>query len=276
MGKAKDILIKPIDSKTAHTLVRKIHYSGKSVNNSKLHLGVFYEGKLEGVMQFGSPLDKRKSLGLVKDTKWYDMLELNRMAFSEKLPRNSESRALGIAFKIIKKQYPNIEWILSFSDGTQCGDGTIYRASGFLLTQINQNKTIWEAPDGRIATDLSLRLQSKNQRTVTAATVTKGAKNLGSTNGAASMKPFKDAGWKPKAGFQLRYVRFLHESARQRLTVEPIPFSEIDKMGAGMYKGENVTLQSRREKHLVDAGEFHSPEGGSSPTLSLQSDEREK
>ena len=49
------------------------------------------------------------------------------MAFSDRLPRNSESRALAIAFKMIRKHYPHIEWVISFADGTQCGDGTIYR-----------------------------------------------------------------------------------------------------------------------------------------------------
>ena len=98
-------------------------------------------------MSFGSPIDKSKVLPLVKDTKWSDMLELNRMAFSDVLPKNSESRALGVAFRLIKKHYPNIEWILSFSDGTQCGDGAIYRASGFYLTSIKKNTELYKIND---------------------------------------------------------------------------------------------------------------------------------
>lgn len=39
------------------------------------------------------------------------------------------------------RAYP-IEWVVSFADATQCGDGTIYRASGFLLTGIRENKTV--------------------------------------------------------------------------------------------------------------------------------------
>lgn len=133
MVSAKDILVKPINARSANALVKKVHYSGKVVANSNLHFGVFLNGKLEGVMSFGSPMDKSKMLPLVKDTKWNGMLELNRMAFSDALPKNSESRALGVAFRLIKKHYPHIEWVLSFSDGTQCGDGTIYRASGLVL-----------------------------------------------------------------------------------------------------------------------------------------------
>ena len=148
MASAKDILIKPITAHAANALVKKVHYSGKVVANSSLHFGAFLDGKLEGVMSFGSPMDKSKVLPLVKDTKWSDMLELNRMAFSDVLPKNSESRALGVAFRLIKKHYPNIEWILSFSDGTQCGDGAIYRASGFVLTSIKENSSLFDTPSG--------------------------------------------------------------------------------------------------------------------------------
>lgn len=46
-------------------------------------------------------------------------------------------------------------------------------------------------------------------------------------------------------GYQLRYIYFIDKSYRKRLTVPEIPFSRIDEMGAGMYKGENVTRAER-------------------------------
>lgn len=140
MASAKDIVVKPISAKAASTLVKQVHYSGKTVQNSQLHLGVYLGGKIEGAMQFGPSLDKRKIQGLVKGTGWNGFIELNRMAFSERLPRNSESRAISIAMKLIRKHYPGIEWVVSFADGTQCGDGTIYRAAGFALTGIQKKQ----------------------------------------------------------------------------------------------------------------------------------------
>lgn len=52
------------------------------------------------------------------------------------------------------------------------------------------------------------------------------------------MRRFKDAGFIPLSGFQLRYVYFLDPTARVRLTVPEIPFSEIARRGATMYKGK--------------------------------------
>jgi hypothetical protein len=153
MVSAKHIIIKPITSQAANDLVKRVHYSGKVVNNSVLHFGAYLDGNLEGAMSFGGSIDKRKVLPLVSGTSWNGMLELNRMAFSDRLPRNSESRCMAIAFKLIKKHYPHIEWVLSFADGCQCGDGTIYRAAGFVLTGVKTNKTMLLTPDGEVVAD---------------------------------------------------------------------------------------------------------------------------
>ena len=154
---AKDIVVKPITRTDADRIVKSCHYSGKVVQNSQLHFGVFLNGKCGGAMQFGPSLDKRRTQRLVEGTSWNGFLELNRMAFSDWLPRNSESRALSVVMRLIRKHYPHLEWVVSFADGTQCGDGTIYRASGFLLTGITKNSTLLEFPDGERVSNISAK-----------------------------------------------------------------------------------------------------------------------
>lgn len=272
MASAKDLIVKPIGAKDAAALVRRVHYSGKVVQNSQLHLGVFLDGRLEGAMQFGPSLDKRRMQGLVSGTGWNGFIELNRMAFSEALPRNSESRALSVAFRMIRKTYPHIEWIVSFSDGAQCGDGTIYRASGFVLTGIKKNTSIWKAPSGESFSRTALTDQTsagqkiKAKQIVSRTTVTKGA-HAAKAGGGASMKIYKDAGWEPIEGFQIRYVYFLNPAARERLTVPILPFSKIEEMGAGMYRGEKITRTKEQ-----DAG--HPPAlDGATPIRALHNNE---
>lgn len=220
MENVKEIVLELLTSSRANAFVRAHHYSGKVVTNSQLHIGVFWKGELEGVMQFGPSLDKRKMLGLVKGTGWTNFMELNRLAFTDKLPRNSESRAISIALRLIKKHKPNIKWIVSYADGTQCGDGTIYRASGFVLTMIKKNTEVIRMPDGSVSHKMS-------QKT--------GAKSLElykKTKGASRV----DA--EPLIGFQLRYIYFLDPEWRSRLAVPELPFSAIKEAGASMYKGE--------------------------------------
>ena len=42
-------------------------------------------------------------------------------------------------------------------------------------------------------------------------------------------------GWKKIKGFQLRYIYLIDK--KEKITVPIIPFSKIQEMGAGMYKG---------------------------------------
>lgn len=239
MGSAKALVVRPISAKEASAVVRAVHYSGKVVQNSQVHMGVFWNGRLEGAMQFGPPLDKRKIGGLVSGSQWHNFIELNRMAFSEALPRNSESRALGVAFRMLRKHAPQLAWVVSFSDATQCGDGTIYRASGFVLTGVKENNQIWAAPTGETFSRTSLTdgrsKQQQARRVVSRTTMTKGKHVL--SDGASSMKDFRAAGWRPLRGYQLRYIRFLDPAWRERLTVPEIAFSDIPA-AARMYRGE--------------------------------------
>lgn len=237
MGLAKNIKLVPLKSDKANEFIKRHHYSGKVVQNSTLHIGVLWEGKLEGVLSFGNSLDKRKIMGLVEGTGWNDFIELNRMAFSDKLPRNSESRAISIACKLIKKYKPDIKWVISFADACQCGDGTIYRASGFILTGIKPSKNLIKLPDGKVIHKMTLEsspLQPRQELN--------GKSYYDVTNGKYNLKKYCEiVGGVVIAGYQLRYIKFLNESFRCKLTVPEIPFSEIEKQGAKMYKGNRAS-----------------------------------
>jgi hypothetical protein len=233
MASAKDLRVAPIKAADANRLVQRLHYSGKVVPNSQVHLGVFLGDRLEGAMQFGPSMVKKGLIGLVEGTSWNGFIELNRMAFSDRLPRNSESRAIGVAMRLLRKTYPQLEWVVSFADGTQCGDGTIYRASGFALTGIKANDTL------RINPETGQPMQAM------------AAFHLGKTRAFSS--------WRKLPGHQLRYVYFLNPAARERLTVPILPFSKIDEMGATMYRGERTRPKQATPGSPSEAAGQHRP-----------------
>jgi hypothetical protein len=238
--KAKDIIVKPISAKDANRIVKSCHYSGKVVPNSQLHFGVFLDGKCGGAMQFGPSMRKDLIQPLVHDTKWNGFIELNRMAFADWLPRNSESRAISVAMRLIRKSYPHIEWVISFADGTQCGDGTIYRASGFALTGIKKNTEMVIHPvTGEIMATMAAYHKGH------AAEISK---------------------WQRMDGFMFRYIYFLNPEAKSRLTVPILPFTEIERRGAGMYLGK----PKRASSETNDTSAFHAGKGGVTPTDALQ------
>lgn len=241
MGRAKEIEVKVIPSKIAVPFIKKHHYSGKVVNNSNLHFGVFLDNKLHGVMSYGSSLDKSKMIGLVEGTGWNEFLELNRMAFDDVLPRNSESRAISMSIKLIKKNAPQIKWIVSFADGCSCGDGTIYRASNFVLTDIKANYNLVLLPSGEKIHKMTLESNPTTPRKEL-----HGKCYYDITGGKFDFKKYVEyTGGEILKGYQLRYVYFIDKKYRERLTVPEIPFSRIDEIGAGMYKGERIEISER-------------------------------
>lgn len=212
MSRVKEIELKVIPAKIANDFVRKHHYSGKVVNNSFLHFGAFLDKKLHGVMSFGHSLDKSKIQKLVKNTGWNEFCELNRMAFDDYLPRNSESYCIGKALRLLKKNAPHLKWVISFADGCSCGDGTIYRASNFVLTQIKKNSSMWINDKGDKVQTMTIN-----------------------TNPSLNKKDFKLLD-----GYMLRYIYFLDKKCIKDLTCEIIPFSKIKELGVGMYKGKKA------------------------------------
>ena len=218
MGRAKEIIVKVIPSKIANEFVKKTHYSGKVVPNSTLHFGCFLDNKMHGVMQYGPSINKKGTINLVEGTGWNEFIELNRMAFDDYLPKYSESRCIAISIRLIKKNGPQIKMDNKFCRRNAMWRRTIYRASSFKLVGIADNT--------------ALRINPKTGK----------AMHIIQAHHLKISKEFRD--WKPFKGKQLKYIYLINKN--MKITKEILPFSEIDKQGAGMYKGKKTTLQERK------------------------------
>lgn len=221
---AKDIILKPIPSKIANEFVKKHHYSWKVVNNSQLHFWVFYKWILWGVMSYWPSTVKSNLIWLVEWTWWNEFIELNRMAFSDLLPKYSESRAIAISIKLLKKKAPHLKWIISFSDGCQCWDWTIYRASGFELSEIKKNKGMYDLWNGEVVSGLCIGDWKSS--------LSKRKAFLW----IHSKKDFLDReypNWKLLNWFMLRYIKHLKPNLKRNYEI--LPYSKIEEMGAKMY-----------------------------------------
>lgn len=221
MSRVKDIVIKIIPVQIARDFIVKNHYSNKFVSNSILNFGCFLDDKLHGVLQYGHSMQKKNSLSVVKNTGWNEFLELNRMAFDNYLPRNSESYCIGKTLRMIKKNAPHIKWVISYADGTLCGDGTIYRATNFVLTDIRKNQSVFLD----INTNKTLHKVVMDRKRI-------------SRDGTR---------YKLLQGNQFRYIYFIDRKFIKNLTVPIIPFSKIDELNVGMYKGERISIKERNK-----------------------------
>lgn len=129
----RDFYVATIPRRQAVEIILAHHYSGRIVNNSYVHLGVFREGDLVGVLQFGYAMNPSHASKVVANTGNTEYLELNRMWLDDSAPRNSESRAISYAMKFLKRACPAVRWVQSFAD-ERCGRwGVVYQAANFLF-----------------------------------------------------------------------------------------------------------------------------------------------
>ena len=134
-----------------------------------------------------------------------------------------------------------------------------------MLTDIKKNTSMWEMPGGEVVCSIVFNpgFQGNAGKNSIKA-------KYGKTGSGAASGFLRGIGAKQLEGFQLRYIFFIDPTARERLTVPILPFSEIDKRGAGMYRGKQ-RIQSRAGGDTTDTPVFQTGEGGSTPTSALQS-----
>lgn len=141
-----DFYVRTIDRTIANDTIIANHYSRRVYRASTLHLGVFIGGRFLGVLQYGYAMNPASADSVVAGTAMSEYLELNRMWLDDEAPRNSESRALAMSIRLIRRLRPAVKWIQSFAD-ERCGlFGTVYQAAGF--TYHGEHRGIFWELDG--------------------------------------------------------------------------------------------------------------------------------
>lgn len=123
--------VKEIGRNVANDIIIKNHYSHKFYNATYIHLGVYINNELLGILQYGYAMNPASGGSVVEGTQLNNYLELNRMWLDDKAERNSESKALSYSIRYIKGKYRTIKWIQSFADERCNCYGVVYQACSF-------------------------------------------------------------------------------------------------------------------------------------------------
>lgn len=121
--------VEPCSLRDIKPFVEREHYSHSLHGVTASYCFRVLEGDtIVGAALFGLPsgagvLTKYSEKGRFR------LVELRRFVLSEHLPKNSESRLLGIMLRLLKKE--GVTRILTYADPAQGHTGTIYRATGF-------------------------------------------------------------------------------------------------------------------------------------------------
>jgi hypothetical protein len=121
--------------------IKKHHYSGTTNGvTGSFYFRVLLDQRTVGAAIFGRPA----GLGVADAyAAGGALLELRRFCLLEKLPKNSESRVLGIMLRMLAKA--KVDSVLSYADPAHNHEGTIYKACGFkyLGRTGRQTNIIW-------------------------------------------------------------------------------------------------------------------------------------
>lgn len=126
---SKEIEIVECEKSEADEIIAANHYSGKPTKNSFLSFVVRHKGVVSGALQIGYGIRPKIKGEYHPD----EIREFDRMWLNDVMPKYSETIVLSLLHKYLKKRYPMIKVLISYSDTSVGNNGTIYRASNYEL-----------------------------------------------------------------------------------------------------------------------------------------------
>ena len=146
-------------SKAVKFACMQFHYA-KAIPVVRLAYSVFNKaGEWCGVITFGGGAGA--NMGKPYKLNQGQYLELTRMALNGK--QESTSKAMSIAIRLIKKNYPQIQLLISYADKGQNHYGTIYQATNWYFVEENESSGVDLFYKGKWVHDRIRGTMSKSQ-----------------------------------------------------------------------------------------------------------------
>lgn len=202
-----DFYVKEIDRSLADKTIIDNHYSKKVVvfGHHKLDIGVFENGLLIGVLQYGYAMNPQSCGSVVEGATSNEYYELNRMWISDDIKtKYPESRAISYSIKYIKRKNPKIKWIQSFADERCGGFGIVYQACSF--NYYGEHSSIFWELDGEFIHNS--RFTNSNKK---------------SNNKYAYYKSRQTEATKHQLR-QFRYIKFLDQREKKKCLLKEKPY----------------------------------------------------
>jgi hypothetical protein len=199
-----DLHVATVARDVANDLIVRHHYSHRITSSSTVHLGVYSDGNLSGILQFGWPMNPASGPKIVSGTVPGGFLELNRMWLDDALPPNTASRVLSYAMRYLKRASKSTRWVQSFADERCQGRlGVVYQAANFVYCG-EHVATFWQIDGDWFHNSMMTRDPSLSPR-------------------AAYCQANRDRAT-PHHLRQFRYLYFLAPSDRKRLLLPSLPY----------------------------------------------------
>lgn len=133
MTSLKDYPIRPVDYRTAMTIVIEKHYLHRQSPCSHAY-GLFdpVTDEIVGIVIYGVPPSSTLLKGICGPEEAQNVYELNRLWVDDSVPKNGESYLIGNTIKLLDR-----EIIVSYADTSQQHVGIVYQATNWLYTGLS-------------------------------------------------------------------------------------------------------------------------------------------
>jgi hypothetical protein len=121
----KNSELRPVSLRAVAPFVA-VHYLKKRPAIVLLSLGIFSFGKLVGMVLYSAP-PKQSDVRYGGKT-W----ELARLYLLDEVPANAETWAISGSVKYIRRNHPEVQFLVSYADPSAGHAGTIYRAANWV------------------------------------------------------------------------------------------------------------------------------------------------
>jgi len=124
----KSLVVREVPLRAIRGLIEREHYSRSCPPVASRAFGVFVRDRLEGAVVISNGSAHARALLLAGRPD--DVATLSRLWLSDDLPKNAESRVLGIVVRTLRRER-RYKALVTFADPEAGHDGGIYRAAGF-------------------------------------------------------------------------------------------------------------------------------------------------
>jgi len=205
------VRLAPITQLVARKLIVRNHYLGSLPGGTMLAFGIFLGKRLLGAVTLGA--GPYLAYQIVEGAKPDDCITLTRLWLSDELPRNAESRILGIVLRSLRKE-TGLKFVVAYSDPAAGHLGIIYQASGWVYTGMSSATPLYSVGN-------SIPRHSRSL-----------SHELGSHSISFWRRHGIDAKTLPQAA-KHRYIYFLDRSWLTRLTAPVLPYPRREEKENG-------------------------------------------
>jgi len=143
----KALRVEPVLPRIVHDIVAQRHYLHSMPAAARKCFGIYFDNELTGAVVFTS--GARQGYKLLSAAKPQEVATLARLWLIDDLPKNAESRVIGIVLRYLSRQ---TDWklLLSYADPNAGHVGTIYKATGWIYLGQQEPSSYLDLGDGKL------------------------------------------------------------------------------------------------------------------------------